>query len=139
MLPVKFADDPLTPGEHLNLGLAYEQRGEFDLALAQYRLAARGDFTSQAELYIGNAYFAKGDAKNAEIHYRLALNSDAEAAEALNNLAWLLLMYGGNLEEAETLARKAVSVVSSQGVETPAAYLETLERIRQARGTEAVK
>ncbi len=34
--------DPLTPEEHLNLGVTYEQQGDFDNAIKEYSLAARG-------------------------------------------------------------------------------------------------
>jgi len=33
--------DPLTPEEHLSLGVTYEQQGDFDNAIKEYNLAAK--------------------------------------------------------------------------------------------------
>ncbi|HYA03901.1 MAG TPA: hypothetical protein VEI04_12385, partial [Syntrophobacteria bacterium] len=33
--------DPLSPEEHLKLGMAYESKAEYDLAAAEYKAASR--------------------------------------------------------------------------------------------------
>jgi Flp pilus assembly protein TadD len=65
----------------------------------------------------------------AEAAFRKALEHDGDAADALNNLAWLLFEEK-RFEEAEPLARKAASVVAPD----PWMRLDTLGRILQARG-----
>ena len=53
--------DPLTPEEHLNLGVTYEQQGDFDNAIKEYNLAAKN--LPGALLYLGNAHFQKALAR----------------------------------------------------------------------------
>ncbi|MEK7788951.1 MAG: tetratricopeptide repeat protein, partial [Planctomycetota bacterium] len=61
-------DDPLSPEEHINLGVAYEKQGEIDNALKEYRLASKK--LPLAYLYMGNIYFQKNDFDEAESAYR---------------------------------------------------------------------
>jgi tetratricopeptide (TPR) repeat protein len=117
--------DPLTPEEHLNLGVAYEARGELDNAIREYESAARR--LPSAYLYLGNAYFQKNEWSQAEKFYRKAIKKDSENADAHNNLAWLYYMNGKNLAEAEHLALKAISLNPSKDH----IYRDTLEKIRE--------
>jgi Tfp pilus assembly protein PilF len=80
-------EDPLTPEEHLHLGVAYEKRGELDPAIKEYKLASKK--LPLAYLYLGNVYFQKNELDEAEKHYRKTIKKDPQNADAHNNLAWL--------------------------------------------------
>jgi tetratricopeptide (TPR) repeat protein len=120
-----FLHDPLTPEEHINLGVSYEKRGEFDDALEQY--AAASSKIPLAYLYMGNVYFQKGDLKQAEKSYRRAIDKTNDA-RAYNNLAWLYYTTGERLDEAEDLARKAVELAPDS-----LDFHDTLQKIIEKR------
>jgi tetratricopeptide (TPR) repeat protein len=63
--------DPLTPEEHLNLGVAYEKQREFEPAIKEYTTAAKK--LPRAYLYLGNVYFQKKELGKAEAYYRKAI------------------------------------------------------------------
>lgn len=119
-------DDPLTPKEHLKLGMAYEAKGETSRADAEYRLAVRQE--PLAHLYLGNLLFGQGKLGDAEDEYRAAQKALPENAEVLNNLAWLLHTRKKAPAEAEALAERAVSLEPSRP-----AFGDTLRAIRAAR------
>jgi len=119
--------DPLTPEEHLNLGVAYEGRGEFDLAVKEYQRAAKK--LPLALLYLGNAYFLKNQWKEAEVYYRKAIKKNPKNADGYNNLAWLYFTKGENLDEAEALAQKALELDPSES----SIYRDTLEKVREKK------
>lgn len=119
--------DPLTPEEHLNLGVTYEQQGDFDNAIKEYNLAAKT--LPGAFLYLGNAHFQKKEWNKAEDYYRLAIEKEPDNADAHNNLAWLYYTRREKLDEAETLARKALRLNPGKGD----IYRDTLEKIREAK------
>jgi tetratricopeptide (TPR) repeat protein len=122
--------DPLSPEEHLNLGVAYEGRGEFDQAIREYQAAAKK--LPIAFLYLGNAYFLKNDWDQAEIYFKKAIEKDGKNAAAHNNLAWLYFQRGKNLEQAEALAQKALELDPSKS----SIYGDTLEKVREKRATQ---
>ena len=117
-------EDPLTSEEHLELGVAYEKKGEFDSAIKQYRLATRK--LPVAYLYLGNTHFQKNELHEAEEFYKEAIKRDAYNADAYNNLAWFYYVKGTNLDEAERLAKKALELNPSK----KNIYDDTLEKIR---------
>lgn len=119
--------DPLTAQEHLDLGLAYEQKGELELAQREYADAARE--LPVGDLYLGNLLFTQGKLNEAEGFYRKALRRMPDDATVRNNLAWLLLQRRSDLTEAERLASEAVSLANAD--QRPA-FEDTLSRIREA-------
>ena len=119
--------DPLTPEEHLDLGMAYEKKGEFDGAIKEYNLAVKK--IPLANLYLGNVYFQKGDLGQAEKYYRRAIQKEPGHADAYNNLAWLYYTKKEELEEAEKLALKAMEL----NPEKNSIYQDTLEKIRELK------
>jgi tetratricopeptide (TPR) repeat protein len=121
--------DPLSPEEHLQLGIVYEKKGEFDNALEEYEAAAKK--YPVAFFYLGNVYFQKKDLDKAEKYYRKAIRKDRSNADAHNNLAWLYYVEGRNLDQAEKLALTAIKLDPSKK-ET---YQDTLEKIGRAKSS----
>lgn len=117
--------DPLTPEEHINLGVSYEKRGELDPALKEYKAATKKN--GLAYLYMGNVYFAQKDFSQAESSYRKAMKKTG-SPEAYNNLAWLYYTEGRRIDEAEQLAAKAVELSPESE-----AFKDTLQNIREKR------
>lgn len=117
-------NDPLDARQHNDLGVSYEQRGEMDLALREYQRAADLDRDwARPLINRGNALAAKQDWSGAAKSYRQALRREPKAAEAMNNLAWVLLQAGEG-EAALVHARQAVRIDPLQP-----AYLDTLAEI----------
>lgn len=119
--------DPLSPEEHINLGVAYERQGELDHALKEYRLAAKK--LPQAYLYLGNVYFQKKDWEKAEESYKTAIEQNPQEADAYNNLAWLYFTRRENLDQGENLALKAIEL----NPEKEPIYRDTLDKIREIK------
>jgi tetratricopeptide (TPR) repeat protein len=117
-------EDPLSPEEHLNLGVAYETKGEWESAIKEYKAAS--EELPVAYTYLGNVYFQKKEFQVAEEYYRKAMKKDPEHADAYNNLAWLYFTKKEQLEEAEQLALKAMKLNPSKRD----IYQDTLEQIR---------
>ncbi len=124
MPKIVILDDPLSPEEHINLGVAYEKKGEIDNALKEYRLASKK--LPLAYLYMGNIYFQKNDFDEAESAYKKAIKKDSQNADAHNNLAWLYYTKKENLKEAEELALKAIELNPAK----KDLYQDTLDKIR---------
>jgi tetratricopeptide (TPR) repeat protein len=119
--------DPLTPEEHLNLGVAYERNGELDHAIREYKLASKK--LPVAYLYLGNAHFQKNELEKAEAYYKKSIKKEPQNADAHNNLAWLYYTKRENLDEGERLALKAIELNPSK----EPIYRDTLEKIRELR------
>ncbi|OPY03331.1 MAG: Tetratricopeptide repeat protein [Syntrophorhabdus sp. PtaB.Bin047] len=116
-------NDPLTPQDHINLGVTYERSGEFDQALKEYEKASRA--LPVAYLYMGNVLFQKKEFPKAEECYREAIDRTGDPG-AYNNLAWLYYSTGENLGEAEKLARKAVELAPDREE-----FQDTWQKIRE--------
>ena len=122
-------EDPLSPEEHLNLGVTYETNGELDNALEEYKKASKS--LPRAYTYIGNIYLQKGEFENAEIYYKKAIKKEPSSADAYNNLAWLYCIEKKNLDEAEKLVLKALLLNPTK----KDIYQDTLEQIRELKRT----
>ncbi|MFP5286161.1 MAG: tetratricopeptide repeat protein [Thermoanaerobaculia bacterium] len=115
----------------LRYSVALEEAGRAAEAVPLYRALLEKD-PGSALLWtnLGNAEAGRGEAALAEAAYRRALEIDPASADALNNLAWLLLEQPDRLAEAEELARRAVAA----GGPDPYLALDTLGRVLRARG-----
>lgn len=119
--------DPLTPEEHLNLGVAYERQGDLDNAIREYKMAARK--IPRAYLYLGNSHLQKKEWKQAEEYYQIAIKKEPDNADAFNNLAWLYYTIGEKLADAQRLAQRAIELNPAKA----AIYQDTLEKVQEMR------
>jgi len=122
-------EDPLTPAEHLNLGVAYEKNNEFDQAVTEYQSAAQK--LPIAYLYLGNVYFQKKNFDKSERYYKKAIRKEPGQADAYNNLAWLYYTRGKNLDKAESLVLRAMELRPDRAC----VYMDTLNKIRELKRT----
>jgi tetratricopeptide (TPR) repeat protein len=121
--------DPLTAAEHVDLGVAYERKGELDLAQREYERALRKDGKFyRARVNLGNIFLAKKEYGKAREEYLLALELRPGDAEATNNLSWAAIFSGEGIDEA--LARME-AVVSAPPV-SPAAGVPRQREARSA-------
>jgi len=120
-------NDPLDARQHNDLGVAYQQRGEPDLALREYERAARLE-PQWARPWInsGNVLAEQEQWRQAAKSYRQALRREAGNDEAMNNLAWVLLK-AEKPQEALAWVDKAVAANPNEP-----AYHDTLAEIRIA-------
>jgi tetratricopeptide (TPR) repeat protein len=83
-------------------------RGEVDQALISYQRAIELA-PSNVRLYVakGSLLEMKGNTEQAQLLYQKALSIQPEDALAANNLAYLMLEHGGNVNVALTLAQTA--------------------------------
>ncbi|MGH7227817.1 MAG: tetratricopeptide repeat protein [Nitrospiraceae bacterium] len=128
--------DPLTPTEHVTLGLTYEAQGRTEVAVREYRAALeQGHGYVPAFVGLGNLAFGRGALEEAEAYYHQALAVAPQDPGANNNLAMLYLAQSANLTEAERLARQALV----QGGPLRPYVLDTMVHIymRQGRYQEA--
>ena len=121
-------EDPLTTAEHVELGVAYERKGELDLARREYERALRKDGTFyRARVNLGNIFLAKKEFGKAREEYLLALELRPGDAEATNNLSWAAIFSGEGIDEA--LARMESVVSGAWGGRRPI-LLDTLGVLR---------
>ncbi len=121
--------DPLDAREHNDLGVSYQADGEFDLALREYRRAADlDDRWARPLINGGNTLVALEQWSQAAELYQDALHRQPEQAEAMNNLAWVLLQQG-DLAQARHWAERAVAASPHT-----TAYLDTLAAVQARQG-----
>jgi tetratricopeptide (TPR) repeat protein len=121
-------NDPLTVEQHNDLGVAYEQREEFDLALREYARAAKMSKTwARPLINRGNVQAGQGQWQEAAKSYRQALKREPAHAEGMNNLAWVLLQ-ANRSEDALRWAQQAVVARPEEPV-----FLDTLAEIHLHR------
>ena len=103
--------DPLTAEEHDNLGRIYESQGKFDLALEQYREALRKDKNHLPSLLLlGDVLYRTNDYPGAESAYTKALKLDPKNGDVLNDLAWVYIRTGKNLNKAKEVISQALTL-----------------------------
>src|SRR5260370_370737 len=115
----------------IRAAVALEEEGKTADAANAYRtLLTAHPESLLAWTNLGNVEMQLGHKAAAEEAFRKALALDAGDRDALNNLAWLLFQQK-RLDEAESLARKAVA---RHGPD-PYLVLDTLARILAAKGS----
>ncbi|MCU1270098.1 MAG: Tetratricopeptide 1 repeat-containing protein [Acidobacteriaceae bacterium] len=83
-------------------------RGEVDQSLATaYKSIQTNPKNVDAYDFAGNMEELRGGSRQAEVLYRKALQIQPNNGQAANNLAYLLLQNGGNIDEALSLAQIA--------------------------------
>jgi Flp pilus assembly protein TadD len=116
-------EDPLSADEHLTLGVAYEGKGELDLAAREYEAALKKDAAFfQARVNLGNVRLAQKRYDSAREEYLEALALRPADPEATNNLAWAAILSG---EEREDALRRMESVLAPPAHRSPP-LLDTL-------------
>ena len=90
------------------LGKVQAQQGSFDQAIATYQQASK-DNPGEARFYIlsGELYEAKQNWDQAKAMYQQALSISPDNPLASNNLAYVLLEEGGNVDVAMGMAQSA--------------------------------
>ena len=121
--------DPLDARQHNDLGVAYEQLGDFDLASREYRRAAEIDKGWALPLTnLGNLAASQSQWQESALNYREALARQPGNAAAMNNLAWVLTK-AGHPSEALSWAQQAVTATA----EDPQCW-DTLAEVYSALG-----
>jgi tetratricopeptide (TPR) repeat protein len=115
--------DPLTASEHNDLGVIYEQKGQFDLAEKEYLKAVEKDGKWYLPLFnLGNLSYQKSDLEKAERYYRRSLALDTSNPDVMNNLASLLHDISLDHEATELISR-------ALSIERKPEYLDTYKKI----------
>jgi Flp pilus assembly protein TadD len=119
---------------HLELGLQAEQAGLSEAARHHYQQAAWTPSSAQAVINLSNIALTARDFDRAEVLLRSVLVMAPGSADARNNLAWVILQRGGDLNEAETLAREASGDEKVRGfaLDTLAEVLASQGRVEEA-------
>ena len=100
--------DPKLTSAALGLGDTYLMNKQPDLAKQQYQKASQLESArSYAMARLGQIYEAAGDYENARLSYERAVAADPDNILAKNNLAWVYVEHGGNLDMALRLAEEA--------------------------------
>ncbi|MGB9935416.1 MULTISPECIES: tetratricopeptide repeat protein [Thermodesulfovibrio] len=120
--------DPLTPQEHLQLGLNYEKKGLIEEAKKHYEEASKSD--ARGLLFLGNLYLNQGEYNKAEDYYKKAIKKNDKLADAYNNLAWIYCIKNKNLDEAEDMVKKALEIEKDNSDKVKI-YQDTLEKIKK--------
>jgi Tfp pilus assembly protein PilF len=116
-------DDPLTAQQHNDLGVAYEEKGNYPLAEKEYEKAIKKNRDWVIPyLNLGHLYYRQNRLDQAERALREGLRVKGDHPDLLNNLAWVL-MEKGQLKEAQALIDKAIAIEDKEE------YRDTREEI----------
>ncbi len=103
-------DDPLTAQQHNDLGVAYEEKGDFVLAGKEYEKAIKKNRDWVIPyLNLGHLYYRQDKLDQAERALREGLRVKGDHPDLLNNLAWVL-MEKGQYDQATALIDKAIAI-----------------------------
>jgi Tfp pilus assembly protein PilF len=129
MPKIVILDDPLTAQQHNDLGVAYEEKGDFGLAEKEYEKALKKNREWVIPyLNLGHLYYRQDKLDQAENILREGLRAKGDHPDLLNNLAWVL-MEKGRLEHAQYLIDKAIAIEDKE--EYRDTRREILERMKQ--------
>lgn len=122
-------DDPLTAQQHNDLGVAYEEKGDFGLAEKEYEKALKKNREWVIPyLNLGHLYYRQDKLDKAENILREGLRAKGDHPDLLNNLAWVL-MEKGRLDHAQYLVDKAITIEDKE--EYQDTRREILERMKK--------
>lgn len=108
---------------HNDLGVLLEREGDLEGAREQYRLARdRDPGLVLAYINAGNVEVKLNELEAAKRLYREALERDPANPQALNNLAWVMVMENRDLDGAAALLNRALAA----DPEHPYLYLDTM-------------
>lgn len=115
----------------MELASVYERMGNMDLALKHYRDASiKKRNRPDPFLRMGDIHYIKGNFDEAKKNYEKALELGYRDARLLNNLAYIIVLTGGDLNKAESLINESLRMKP----EKPYLYLDTLALIHIKRG-----
>jgi tetratricopeptide (TPR) repeat protein len=93
---------------YLNLAQTYYQAGKIDQAIKEYEsVLAKEPRSTQALMMLGVIHESKQEHDKARARYEEILKTSPQFAPAANNLAWILVEHGGNLDVALAHAQTA--------------------------------
>ena len=93
---------------YLNLGQVYHQAGKTDQAAKEYETVLQKEPKQiQAHMMLGIIHEGRKEYDKAQGHYEVILTVSPQFAPAANNLAWILVDHGGNIDVALSYAQMA--------------------------------
>ena len=93
---------------YINLGLVYHIAGKTDQAAKEFEaVLAKDPKVIQPHMMLGIIHDGRKEYGNAQTHYEAILKLDPRFGPAANNLAWILVEHGGNIDLALSHAQMA--------------------------------
>ena len=93
---------------YMNLGLVYHLAGKTDQAVKEFEaVLAKDRKVIQAHMQLGMIRDGRKEYDKAQAHYEAVLKLDPRFAPAANNLDWIIVEHGGNLDVALSHAQTA--------------------------------
>ena len=116
------AKNPEIGQPYFNLAVAYEEEGRFEEAAASYRDAIEhSPYHHRAQFNLGRLYGHLGRAEEHREMWEAALQSNPQFTLGHYHLAKLLMDQGGDLDQAEKLAREGLDL-DPEGAMGPLGY-----------------
>ena len=123
--------DPNILGAYEAIAQIHFHEKRIDQARKQYEsIVTKNPRHIAGYMALGTIHDLAGDLKKAEESYRKALSIDKDFAPAANNLAWILIEGGGNIDEALGFAQAAKQRMPKSG-----AVMDTLGWIYYLKGS----